>query len=342
MPIRMGLIGKTGHWREYAPLLDQLPDFEIAAVAAVTPEEQLEDFDGAPGVTAQTKRYDDPFVMLNREQLDVVQVCTRPDLMPACTIVSVERGLPVMAEKPLAMDLEMLHRIWERAHAKQVLVLPMHTHRGDPVIATVQDAIQRGEIGEPLCSYHQKSYKWGKRDDYHRSRRTFPGLAPFIGIHALDWIYWITGDLFTEVYGSEAPSAHPDFPATASQAGFLFKQKNGGIATMTLDYLRPETAPTHGDERVRIAGTRGVIEARRNIENRVILINEEGQHDLDLITPPHWYARFIRAALGKQDTPPMTMRDAFRITEISIKAQQSADEDRPISLLDSPYTVEAR
>ena len=40
----------------------------------------------------------------------------------------------------------------------------------------------------------------------------------------------------------------------------LFRLDNRGTAALRMDYLRPETAPTHGDDRLRLAGTRGVLE----------------------------------------------------------------------------------
>jgi hypothetical protein len=32
---------------------------------------------------------------------------------------------------------------------------------------------------------------------------------------------------------------------------------NGGVAMLHMDYCRPETAQTHGDDRLRLAGTKG-------------------------------------------------------------------------------------
>src|SRR3954451_3298074 len=77
-----------------------------------------------------------------------------------------------------------------------------------------------------------------------------------------------------EVMGREGTTARPDFPACGSQAAFVLTMRNGGVASVTLDYLRPEPAPTHGDERLRIAGTRGVIEAAL-IEHKVTLITAD-------------------------------------------------------------------
>ena len=54
----------------------------------------------------------------------------------------------------------------------------------------------------------------------------------------------------------------------------MLTMRNGGVASVTLDYLRPAAAPTHGDERLRIAGTRGVIETAL-VEQKVTLITAD-------------------------------------------------------------------
>ena len=213
--------------------------------------------------------------MLDTERLDVVQVGCRNDRIPVWARICLERGLPVMAEKPLAMDLPTLEGLFHAAQKTKAALVPMHTMRGVPELAAVRQAVRAGDIGDPLMSFSQKTYKWGKtRPDFYRSRATFPGLAPWVGIHAFDWLHWILGDVFTEVQGREGTTAHPDFPACASQAAFVLTMRNGGVASVTLDYLRPEAAPTHGDERLRIAGSRGVIETAL-VEQKVTLITAD-------------------------------------------------------------------
>src|SRR4051812_31268576 len=103
--MRLGLIGSIGHWQTYAPALKRIPGLTLAAVAAVGPEDTLGAFDHAPGLSLETRRYDAPRKMLDDERLDVVQVSCRNDKIPFWSRACLERGLPVMAEKPLAMDL---------------------------------------------------------------------------------------------------------------------------------------------------------------------------------------------------------------------------------------------
>jgi predicted dehydrogenase len=335
--MRLGLIGATGHWRTYAPALKTVPELTLVAVATGGPEETVGAFDHAPGLTLDTRRHDDARKMLETERLDVVQVSCRNDRIPIWARVCLERGLPVMAEKPLAMDLPSLVWLFEAARKTGAALVPMHTMRQVAELAAVREAVRAGAIGAPLMSFSQKTYKWGKtRPDFYKSRDTFPGLAPWVGIHAFDWLHWILGDVFTEVQGREGATAYPGYPACASQAAFVLTMQNGGVASLTCDYLRPESAPTHGDERLRIAGTKGVIETAL-VERKVTLITaEKPAATVPLVPQPDIFTQFARSLRG-QAAPPMTLADACRITEIAIKAQQAADTGKTVSLRDSLY-----
>jgi predicted dehydrogenase len=336
--MRLGLIGSMGHWQTYAPALRRVPGLTLVAVAAAGSEETLGAFDHAPGLTVDTKRYDDAQKMLETERLDVVQVSCRNDRIPVWTRTCLDRGLPVMAEKPVAMDLATLEGLFHAAEKPKAALMPMHTMRNVSELAAVQQAVREGAIGDPLLSFSQKTYKWGKtRADFYKNRSTFPGLAPWVGIHAFDWLHWILGDVFTEVQGREAATARPDFPACASHAAFVLTMRNGGLATVTLDYLRPESAPTHGDERLRIAGTQGVIETAL-VEKKVTLIAAaKPPATLPLTPQTDIFTQFARSLRGEAP-PPLTLHDACRITEIAIKAQQAAETGRVVSLLDSIYS----
>jgi hypothetical protein len=112
--------------------------------------------------------------------------------------------------------------------------------------------------------------------------------------------------------------------------------KNGGVAAVTLDYLRPEAALTHGDERLRIAGALGVIETAI-VERKVTLINADGPpRTLPLHSEPDLFTQFARSLRGEASSP-LTLSEACRITEIALKAQQASDTGQGVSLRESPY-----
>ena len=335
--MRLGLIGSTGHWQTYAPALEKVRGLAFVAVAAAGPEETTGAFDHAPGLTAETRRYEDARRMLEAERLDAVQVCCRCDRIPAWVRACLERGLPVVAEKPLAMDLTTLEGLFDAARKTNTALVPMHTMRGVPELAAVRESVRAGDVGEPMMSFSQKTYKWGKsRPDSYRSRRTFPGIAPWVGVHAFDWLYWVLGDVFTEVVGREGATARPDFPACGSQAAFLLTMANGGVAAVTLDFLRPEAAPTHGDERLRVAGARGVVETALVEREATLTTADRPPRALTLRPQPDLFTQFARSLRGEAP-PPLTLHEGCRVTEIALKAQEAAETGRVVSLRDSPY-----
>src|SRR3954462_12475903 len=168
--MRLGLIGSTGHWQTYAPALGRVPGLTLAAVAAAGPEETTGAFDHAPGLTVDTRRYDDAGKMLKSERLDVVQVCARYDRIPSWSRACLQRGLPVMAEKPLTMDLPTLEGLFHAARKTKAALVPRHTMRRVSALAAVREAVKGGDIGEPMLSFSQKTSKWGKtRPDAYRS-----------------------------------------------------------------------------------------------------------------------------------------------------------------------------
>jgi predicted dehydrogenase len=196
----------------------------------------------------------------------------------------------------------------------------------------------RGEaVGEPLLSFSQKSYRWGNdRPDFYRDRTRFPGIAPWVGIHALDWLHWILGDVFVSVQGREGTTARPDYPACPSQAAYILTAASGGLAAVTLDYLRPEAASSHSDERLRIAGTRGVVETSL-LDGKAMLTGNDGPaRMLPPEKPADLFTRFARSLLG-QGPPPLSLPEAFRITEIALKARESAERGQTISLKETTY-----
>ena len=338
--MKFALIGHTGHIDYYRQSLQDLPDVRVVAAAKSIPEETLSRFDAAPGVTPDTKRYEDYLEMLDRESPDVVQICARADLIPGLIRECIGRGVAVMAEKPFATDLDSLYALYDDVGKSGVPLAPLFGYRRMKCFEAVRDAVRSGRIGEPVGGSSQISYRWGKsRPDYFRSRAAFPGIVPFIGIHVVDWLVWIVGDVFVEVAGWESTAPHPDYPGCASQAGLLLRQANGGAVAVTLDFLRPMSAPTHGDERVRITGTAGVVESAA-LDERATLI-AEGREPEVLPNPatPHWYTAFLKHVRGEGESF-ISVRDAFRVTEIALKAQLAVDSGDVVSLAASRFKVE--
>jgi predicted dehydrogenase len=205
----------------------------------------------------------------------------------------------------------------------------------------VRDVACSGAIGRPLVAHNQKSYRWGSsRPESFRDRRTFPGIAPWIGIHVFDWLLWILGDRFEEVSGVESMAVRPDYAACASHAAYLLRLSGDGTSTVTMDYLRPEAAPTHGDERIRIAGTAGVVDISTGAGIGT-LTDADGVRPLAVPAAAQWYAGFLCAATGQVESHEaphvLPQWEVFRATEVALKAQQAVDSSPPVDLRQSAF-----
>jgi len=323
--IRVGLIGRDGH-REI--LLNSIPTLSNVQWTAYAKGEPGEDSSWVqkqfPG-SSQTRIYENFHDMLEKEHLDVVGVCLPFYQNAEASIQAARRGIHVLSEKPAAINLSDLARLESEIRQSGIRYSIMLAMRALPIFQAARKAVQQGAIGEPILLSSQKSYQFGAdRPWYYKERKTYGGTIPWVGIHALDYMRWVSGQEYAQVAAFEGNKAHPQTPGCEDHAGLLFRMANGGTATCHLDFLRPETASTHGDDRLRIAGSEGVIEAS-DLDNRVNLISAKGKAgDLPLPAPMDFFGTFI-AGLRGEGEPLVSSEDAFAITRICLRARDAAD-----------------
>ena len=148
----------------------------------------------------------------------------------------------------------------------------MITMRTQPNYLAMREAVAQGLIGEITQLGGQKSYRLGERPEWVKHRETFSGIIPYVGIHIMDLARWISGREFVEVMAYASNVSHPEIGDMEDNGCVLAKLDNGASAAFRLDYCRPAAAPTHGDDRLRLAGHLGVIES---IAEKVTLITHE-------------------------------------------------------------------
>ena len=323
--LRVGLIGSDGHPEV---LLGSIPKLSGVQWTAYAKGESGEDSAWVqkqlPG-SRQTRVYENYHDMLDKEQLDVVGVCLPFYQNAEASIQAARKGIHVLSEKPAAINLPELARLEQEIRQSGVHYSIMLNMRALPIFQAARKAVQAGAIGEPILLSSQKSYQFGgDRPWYYKERKTYGGTIPWVGIHALDYMRWVSGQEYSQVAAFEGNKAHPQTPGCEDHAGLLFRLANGGTATCHLDFLRPESAPTHGDDRLRIAGSEGVLEAK-DLDNSVKLISAKGKvGELPLAPPVDFFRAFI-ADLRGEGEPLVSTADAFAITRICLRARDAAD-----------------
>ena len=219
--------------------------------------------------------------------------------------------IDVFAEKPVAASLSELKTVEDAVKTHNIRFCAMHYLRFAPAFYHASRMVREGAIGKPVMITAQKSYKFGSRPDWYSDPKLYTGTVPWVGIHALDWIYSFAQSPFVKVSADSVGS--PEMAAVCR-----FELKNGVFGAVNLDYLRPDTAPTHGDDRIRVAGENGIIEV---IGNEITLINKDGASTFTPSTAntPELLTEFLD---GKE---PITAEEIFHITKAAIVARDSAN-----------------
>lgn len=330
-------IGACGHSGSAVSVICENPgEYAVPAVCAGRPEIDILPFvqnlerKGLPS----PKVYDDYRQMLDLEKPDILVVDAYFCDHAIMSIEGLERGIHVYCEKPAATtleDLDKLEAACQRAAKKGVHFAYMLTTRYDPWFYTAYQAVRQGVIGEIRMLNGQKSYKAGKRGVLFHNRETYGGTIPWVGIHALDWVLWFSGKRVKTVSAIQSAMANNGNGTMEATAICLFQLEDEVAAHINIDYLRPQTAETHGDDRIRIAGTKGVIEVRGG---KVYLINGEAQGEqvLPLMQPPKIFADFAGSLDGKKDCL-ITAEQSLYFTRVCLTAQKAADTGKIIQML---------
>lgn len=330
--MKLCMIGnRGGHDKHVWDDLALLPHVQVVGIASGAPEDDVTPWQrrcDALGFTPEV--FSDYRQMLDQLQPDIVTVCGPFELHAEMSAEALQRGIHVFCEKPVALTFEQLAMLKTTFAASPGLHLATIMNlRYDPAFYTAWRAVRDGAIGTVRLINAQKSYRLGRRDAYYRDRATYGGTIPWVGVHAFDWIYWYSAQAFTSVYATHSTQYNQGNGDLEMSALCHFTLTGEIFASTSIDYLRPATAPTHGDDRVRVMGTAGAIEV---CDGKTYLINAEteGEAELPVTCDRQIFKDFVDHIEGKT-TALLTPEDVFAVTEACLRARQSADEGRVVT-----------
>jgi predicted dehydrogenase len=270
--------------------------------------------------------FDDYAKMLDSARPDVVVIAGPFELHAEMAVESMRRGIHVFCEKPVAMTMDGLERL-RTAHSESgVRLAGMMGLRYEPAFYTAWRAIKDGAVGTVRMINTRKSYKLGERPPHYHRRETYGGTIPWVGSHAIDWLMWLSGESFVSVHAMHTARDNRGNGDMEMTALCQFSLTNDVFGSVSMDFLRPANAPTHGDDRARIAGTEGVIEVR---DGSVFLVNAgmEGEVELPVKCDRKIFRDFIESIEGNNECL-VGSEETFELTRACLLARQSADENR--------------
>lgn len=220
---RIGIFGAGLIGREHAKHILNAEGVELAAIA-----------DPSPAAAETATLHDVPLYESYEELLDQAHVdaviVALPNAMHAdAAVAAIERGVPVLVEKPLADSIEAAARIVEASERTGVPVLVGHQRRFAPDISAAKEFIEQGGLGDIIAAGILST--WRKSDVYFEAAwRTQKGGGPVLInlIHDIDVIRHLVGEIESVVaLGSNKARSF----AVPDTVGAVLNFENGAIAT---------------------------------------------------------------------------------------------------------------
>ncbi len=325
--VRLAIIGLEGHISELLEPMNRLPDVELAAIQDTNPSLM----DGVRSKHPSARPYTDWRELLGREKLDMVGVCGTNGERAEIILECARRKLHIVAEKPLAITSPDLDRIKSSVAENDIRLTMLISMRFEAQYRALKQIVDSGAIGEVAQISAQKSYKLGDRPEWMRHRASFGGTVPYIAIHMVDLMRWTSGRELVETSSFQGRVGYPFLGEFENTTATLFRLDNGGTAALHMDYLRPDTAATWGDDRLRLAGTLGVAEYQAATGVTLITDKRPPQLISELPSNGSLFLDFLNSVYhGRQSV--LELRDIYRVNEIVLAARDAADQHQIVHL----------
>ncbi len=289
-PLRIAIVG-TGHraWA-HIQVLKALPDFEIVALADITPANLDKAASLAGGKPAT---YSDYKKMLEeRHDLDGVIVITPNFLHAEVAVAALSHGINVLSEKPMATKVEDANRMIAAAEKSGKILQIGLQNRFNPLYVKMNELVRAGEIGDVKfvtgSIYRGDWYKlsWKYPDPKTQTSTNWRMLTHTAGsslmedgIHEIDVLHGMINSKVMRVYASGGNNVYKD-RETIDHAGLVIDYESGVKFTFNF-CLYGNNASRAVSRLMVLTGTSGIMQP----EERQISIRRQSGGQARMIDP---------------------------------------------------------
>ena len=214
--------------------------------------------------------FDDWAAMLESGEVDAVIIATPNETHYEITMAALDRGLPVLCEKPLGMTVAEAHEMAAAALRGNAITMVPFTYRFMPTNQFIKQLIVDGYVGQP---YHlnMRYFAGYARDGAYAWRfdeaKAGTGVLGDLGSHWLDMARWFLGEV-------TAISAHRDsfvpreprpdgstYTQVEDSAVILARFESGASATLQVSAVCWEGTPFGQIHELDLHGSGGTLHA---------------------------------------------------------------------------------
>jgi len=322
-PVRCAVVGLGMIGQEHAGVLAGSPLADLLACCDLDPGAAARAPAGVP-VTADLGE------LLDTPELEAVFVCTPQETHRQVATRALERGLYVFCEKPVAHTLDDTDALIARPEARAGRLVIGHTLRFSPDYLAIHDAVSSGAIGRVLSMAARRCVP--AVEGKLIAART--NLAVEVGIHDLDVMRWLAGDIET-VYAEEA-SLGVTGPGLADAVVGTLRFASGAVAAIEINWIMSPEPALRADYRLAVFGTKGSAFAEFSAPIVRVFGGEtaptgwrddiHGSQSGVLVTEDEHFLAVVRGTRSW----PITLADARAAVAAAVALDESARSGRPV------------
>jgi len=329
-PIRLAFMGfQHGHIYALHDLAKVHPEIEIVAACEEEPAMYRSLVEANFPVTLDSYAR-----MLDEVPCDAVAIGDYYGRRGAIAVEALRRGKHVICDKPLCTSLDELEEITALSREKGLSVGCQLDLREYPVMIGLYNAVRDGAIGEVVAvsftGQHPLKYKSGRPDWYFEEGK-HGGTINDIGIHAINFIPWVTGHQFARVEAARGWNARlPEVPFFQDGAQMMLTLTNGAGVLGDVSYFAPDSLNYSLPQYWRITfwGTEGVVEGGMNVPLVLLRNGADGPQTLPQpeATPGAYLNSFVAELRGKPEDATLTTAEVLESSRFTLLVQQAADK----------------
>jgi predicted dehydrogenase len=315
MSLRIGIYGTNGHQIHY-----QLVSHPLARLTA-TADFPVEKLPLGLQADRSISHYQSLDELLADPNVDMVSLCSpRRCDQAADAIKALRAGKHVYAEKPCALNETDLDAILKTARETGRMFHEMAGTAFDQPYFAMRQAVQEGRIGQVVQIIAEKSYPY--HADRPQDEEIDGGLICQCAIHAIRLVEQVGGVRIASVHALETTAGNPEIGGGLRMAACLMLSlQNGGLASVTANYLNPRGTGVWGRESLRILGTLGMIESVDGGARTRLVIGEKDFGPFATEQPGVDYLdAYVKTILG-QGTMPLPLEEELSPTRWVLRAK---------------------
>lgn len=246
MAVRIGFIGTGGIAVSHLANLAQLPDAEVVALCDLAEDRIAAAREAvgrkAPGARAlDAAAYTDYRAMLRDERLDAVYLCLPPFAHGDPEEAVIAAGVPMLVEKPVALDLAPAARLLRAIRERGLLVASGYQLRYASYTDQAREVLAGRTIGQAVVTRFGRTpgTPW-----YHRQDRSGGQLIE-MATHQIDLLRALVGEVRT-VYAAAATRINqltrPDYDIFDANSMTLTFE-NGAVGSFVNNFLAQPGLP---------------------------------------------------------------------------------------------------